>query len=190
MKIFWFLSLFLLSAVSAGAEEKPAAENVLEQVSTPAEPETVAPVVYTVEKEILPVPACNDKTLMAKTQEYITAFFDKSDNKGVLFRRRRQLLLNNMENFTTENIANYKTAATSPVSDEIMDLQINHNVPEENMRLCKKQAANKLYGDIYLLVYPSEKGYKVHVLNLDRKPLAAKNVFEYRPELDNPVVAP
>ena len=190
MKILWFLSFFLLSAVSACAEEKPAAENVLEQVKTPAEPETVAPMVYTVEKEILPVPACDDKILMAKTKEYITAFFDNNDNKGVLFRRRRHLLLNNMENFTTENIANHKTAATSTVSDEIVDLQINHNVLEENMRLCKKQAANKLYGDIYLLVYPKENGYKVHVLNLDRKPLAVKNTFEYQSGLDNPAVAP
>ncbi len=179
MKILWFLSFFLLSAVSACAEEKPAAENVLEQVKTSAEPETVAPMVYT-----------DDKILMAKTKEYITAFFDNNDNKGVLFRRRRHLLLNNMENFTTENIANYKTAATSPVSDEMVDLQINHNVLEENMRLCKKQAANKLYGDIYLLVYPKENGYKVHVLNLDRKPLAVKNTFEYQSGLDNPAVAP
>lgn len=191
MKFFWFLSFFILFAGQTYAEEMQQPESAeLEAVTSPAAPETVAPVVYTVEKEIKPVPACDDKTLMAKTKEYITAFFDKSENKGVLFRRRRHFLINNMTGFTTENIANYKTAATSPVSDEIVDLQINHNVLEENMRLCKKQAANKLYGDIYLLVYPSEKGYKVHVLNLDKQPLSAKNIFEYQPELDFSSKAP
>ena len=185
MKILWFLSFFVLSAVPVCAEEMPAPEKAeLEAITTPTEPETVAPVVYTVKKEINPVPACDDETLMAKTKEYITAFFDKSENQGVLFRRRRYFLINNMSGFSTENIANYKTASTSPVSDEIVDLQINHNVAEENMRLCKKQAANKLYGDIYLLVYPTEKGYKVHILNLDRQPLSAKNIFEYEPEFD------
>lgn len=190
MRVFLGFALFLLLSISAKAEEilitedvQPEADTVLEEINTP-DSQTVVPVVYTVEKEILPLPSCDDKTLMAKTKEYITAYFAKSDNVGTLFRRRRHFLINNMEDFTLENIANYKTAATSPISDEIVDLQINHNILEENMRLCKKKAADKLYSDIYLLVYPIETGYRVHVLNLDKRSNAVKNIFEYRSELD------
>lgn len=191
MKILWVLNLLLFFGTSANADEIMQAEkNAVRENITTEQTQEVAPVVYTVEKKIIPVPACDDKTLMAKTKEYITNFLKKSDNQSTLFRRRRHFLINDMENFTTENIANYKTAAARPVSDEIIDLQMNHNIAEENMRLCKKQAANKLYGDIYLIVYPVEKGYKVHVLNLDKKTLAEKNIFEYQPELDFPAIEP
>ncbi|MCM1324750.1 MAG: hypothetical protein NC218_11575 [Acetobacter sp.] len=184
MRILLVLFLSLLISVPTIAEEHIPQEQkskpeIIENINTSVVAETPAPIVYEIEKEIIPLPTCDDARLMNKTKEYITAYFSKSDNKSVLFRRRRDFLLKNMGNFSTENIANYKTAATSPVSDEIIELQMNHKVLAENIRLCKKQAANKLYDDIYLLIYPSEKGYEVNLLNLDKPSLTQKNIFEY-----------
>lgn len=174
MKKFFNLALFFLCAVPAVAEEAQL-EAVME---TPAEAvETI--ITHKIEKEILPLPKCDDEKLLAKTKEFLNAYFAQNDNQSTLFRRRRYFLLNKLTDFTEENVANYKTAATRPVSDTIVELQINEKILEENMRLCKKTAISKVLGDVYLLVYPFEDGYKVHILNLDRRALSEKNTFTY-----------
>lgn len=183
MKKSLIFSLFLLWSLPSLAEEVVAPDanvekTTAEDVNVPAE-EAVQPVVYKVEKKILPLPECDDAQLLNKTKEFITSYYANNTNQGILFRRRRHFLLNNLNKFSKENIANYKTEAARPVSDAIIDLQMNHNILEENMRLCKKQAETKIANDIYLLVYPFEQGYKVHVLNLDKNRPNDKNIFTY-----------
>lgn len=144
------------------------------------EPQPFETIVRTVEKNIIPLPDCNDKKLLAEAKAFVTAYYQKYDNKGVMFRRRRHFILNALQNLNTENVANYKTQDARPVSDIIAELKVNQGVLEENMLLCKKQMSIKGVKDIYLLVYPSDGGYKVHVLNLDPKRADGyENVFEY-----------
>ena len=184
MKNFLIFSLFLLCALPVAADETPAEKmpnaeaEVIKEINQPAT-ETVEPIVYKVEKKILPLPECDDEKLLAKTKEFITAYYAKSNNKGVLFRRRSHFLLNNLDKFSKENVANYKSEATRPVSDEIVNLLMNENILEENMRLCKKQAGEKISNDVYLLIYPFEQSYKVHILNLDKRHPNEKNIFVY-----------
>lgn len=174
MRKYLFAALLLLGASAAMAENETVAKPVTEQTGEVAEVIT-----RKVEKKLLPVPECNDEKLLAKTKEFLTAYFAKSDNKGVIFRRRKHFMLNGLADFTTENIANYKSAATRPISDIIIELQMNEKIVEENMRLCKKASVSKVLGDLYLLVYPYKEGYKVHILNLDSRNAAGKNTFEY-----------
>lgn len=174
MRKFLFAALFLLGTPVAMAEGEVVTEPVAEQTGEVAEVIT-----HKVEKKLLQVPECNDEKLLAKTKEFLTAYFAKSDNQGVIFRRRKHFILNGITEFTTENIANYKTAAARPISDTIIELQMNEKILEENMRLCKKASVSKVLGDLYLLVYPYKEGYKVHILNLDSRNVAEKNTFEY-----------
>lgn len=137
-------------------------------------------VTHKIEKKILPLPECDDETLLSKTKEFLTAYFSDTTNEGTMFRRRKHFLLNKLTDFTKENVANYKTAAARPVSDVIIELQMNEKILEENMRLCKKASTSKVLGDIYLLVYPFENGYRAHLLNLDRDAIInEKNTFTY-----------
>ena len=132
-------------------------------------------ITYEIKKEILPLPTCDDEKLMQKTKEFIENYYKQNINKSVIERRKRYFILRNLNNFTKENIANYKTEKSRPVSDIIAELKVNENIIEENMLLCKNQDINKYVDSIYLLVYPHKNGYKVFLLNLDDN----NNFFEY-----------
>lgn len=181
MKIFLTLFLCLALTFSCYAEDEiaePKEDMMATEQTSGSEPYQV--ITRKIEREVVPLPECNDGKLIAATREYIEAFFQKSENKNILFRRRRYFILNSLDKFEKENIANYKTEETRPVSDAVIDLKMNKNVLEENMLLCKNQSKNKFSANIYILVHPIAKGYKVILLNLDdRDYIGEETSFTY-----------
>lgn len=164
-------------------EENNVSETAInpEEISSEPEQQPELEIVHQVEKEVIPMPACDDDTLLKRSAEFIDAYFKSNDNAGTLYRRRRHFILHNLDKFQTENVANYKTAATSPVSDIIADIKTNRAVAEENMRLCKNISKDKYAGQIYLLIYPEEGGYRVHVINLlDKQTTNEEASFIYK----------
>ena len=146
----FFLSLSLLYPNGATATEKT--------------PDLV--VVREIEKNILPLPACNDEKLMEKTKQYIKEYFSQTKSSSMKFRRRRYFLQNRLAEFQEENIANYKTEQKRPISDIIITLKMNDGIIEENMRLCKNQSRYPEAKDLYILYHPAAKGWKIYVINL------------------------
>ena len=136
-------------------------------------------IAYEIKKEIHPLPTCDDEKLMQKTKEFIENYYKQNINNSVIERRKRYFILRNLNNFTKENIANYKTEKSRPVSDVVAEVKVNENIIEENMLLCKNQNLNKYINSIYLLVYPYNNRYKVFLLNLDNN----NNFFEYENSL-------
>lgn len=181
MKKLFFCCLCLLLAQPVCAEQE--SNSSIVEVSQTAEvsssentsavqdvSETFATIVRTVEKDIKPLPQCNDEKLLAEARDFVTKYYQKNENMGVMFRRHRHFVLKALQSeFEQENVANYRTQETRPISDIIAELKVNQGVAEENIILCKKQISIKGMKDIYLLVYPVEEGYKVHVLNLNPK---------------------
>lgn len=162
-------------------------ENVVQEEAEQVQSEEQKPqdtIVYKIEKEIISLPNCNDEELVEKTKEFIKTYFDKAKSQGVIFRRRKHFILNGVEEFTKENIANYKTPASRPVSDKIIELQMNEKVLEENMLLCKKTSNSKIMKDVFLLLHPVEEGYKVYILNLNTRAPKEENSFIYQNKLD------
>jgi len=138
-------------------------------------------VVYQVEKNLQTLPACSDEKLQISAKEYIKKYLDETLNQGTIFRRHKYFVLHNLDKFAEENIADYKTAATSPVSDMIAHAKMNKGIIEENMRLCKNTSANKYAGKIFLLIYPEdENNYRVNVINLARTQIGqSETTFTY-----------
>ena len=124
---------------------------------------------HKVEKKLLPLPDCKDAVLLGAVKDFVAGFYAGNADKNAAFRRRRHFITHNLAEFSRENIANYKTEAARPVSDIIIDLKVNKNILEENMLLCKNQSPYKNPGNVYILVYPEDDGYKVHLINLDAK---------------------
>lgn len=136
--------------------------------------------IYQVEKEIKTLPVCNDEKLLTKVREFIADYYEKTPAENVKSRRRRYFVQHNIDKFAEENIANYKTEAARPVSDVIADLKMNKNILEENMLLCKNQSKYKDPGNLYLLVYPENNGYRVYIINLDTFKISEKMSFLYQ----------
>lgn len=187
------LFFFMLIGLPAFAEEatvsavSESAEVIKELEALPvAKTEAVekAPeetILYTVEKKIIPLPECNSPELLKTAREHIAAFLQQAEINSTLFRRRRHFILKSLDAFTTENIADYKTSAQSPVSDIIADLKMNSGVLEENMRLCKNENVNRSERPLFLLIWPKEdKKYNVRVINLsDKRYVDFKTSFIY-----------
>lgn len=137
-------------------------------------------IVHQVEKQIIPMPTCQDEKLISATKEFISEFYKDDTNKNVKERRHRYFLTHNLDKFSKENIANYKTEDTKPVSDIIADRKINKSIAEENMLLCKNQSANEEAGKLFLLIYPEADGYRVEAINLELKPSGKDTSFLYK----------
>lgn len=168
----------------AQEDKASVSEELLDQVNqdsaqnSPKKPEYEE--IRNVEEEIISLPACDDEGLQKETFKYITDYFNLTPNEGTLFRRRRYFILHNLDKFKEENIANYKTEETSPVSDIIAMTKVNKGVAEENLRLCKNTAKEKHAGRIYLLIYPEQAGLRVRLINLvDRQKVDDEASFFY-----------
>ena len=126
-------------------------------------------IVYEIKKDIKPLPECNDERLITALKEYISDFYIKNKSGNVLARRRQHFIENNIKEFTKENIVYYKSEATKPVSEIIMNLKLNGGVIEENILLCKNSSKNIEAGKLFFVVHPYEEDYKVIVINLTPK---------------------
>lgn len=127
-----------------------------------------------VEKNIVSLPACDDEKLVEQAHAFIKTYYDTVPNKGTIYRRRRYFILHNLNKFSQENIDDYRTAATSPISDIIVDTKVNQGVIEENLRLCKNKSLDMYAGKVYMLLYPTDEGIKVRLMNLSAKQTIGK----------------
>lgn len=123
--------------------------------------------VHKIEKNIIPIMTCDDSNLIKETKEFVKNFYEKNIPYSVKDKRKKHFVMNSLDLFEQENIANYKSSKMRPVSDLIANLLINEAVLEENMRLCKNQSKNKEASEVYLLIHADENmNQKVYVLNL------------------------
>lgn len=156
------------TAANPEQEQNAILENADMSLNKEKKPEFV--VEHKVEKDIQTLPTCEDENLQKNTYEYVKNYFAASKNTGALHRRQRYFILNNLNKFEEQNIADYKTPETSPISDMIAHIKVNRGVIEENMRLCKNKSENQYAGKVYLLIYPEDKdNYRVNVINLARE---------------------
>ena len=113
------------------------------------------------------LPTCENEKLQEVAKDYVNSYFANSKNEGTLYRRYKHFILQNLNQFKEENIANYKTAQTRPVSDIIADIKVNKGIPEENIRLCKNQSKDHYAGKMYMIIYPQETDvFQVNLINL------------------------
>lgn len=165
-KLFRLIAIACLFAPYVNAEE---AEVAAQEI-----------IIHQIEKQIVPMPTCQDEKLISATKEFISEFYKDDTNKNVKERRHRYFLTHNLDKFSKENIANYKTEATKPVSDIIADRKINKGIAEENMLLCKNQSTNEDASKLFLLIYPEADKYRVDVINLELKPSGKDTSFLYK----------
>ena len=126
-------------------------------------------IVRKIEKNIEELPLCSDEKLITQTKEFITKYYQNEQLSNIYDRRRKHFILNNIDKYSPENIENYKSEKSRPISDIIVDTKINKGVLEENMRLCKNLSKNKEASNVYLLIFSDGNNVKVKIINLKKK---------------------
>ena len=172
LRFFCFFLLifspFIASALENGVNENNEVEDVI---------------IRKVKKNIIEAPQCNDEILIEKTKEFINSYYDNNKVDNVFDRRKKLFILKYINDFSEENIANYKSQDKRPVADVIANLLVNEKILEENIRLCKNNSKNKEANEVYLLVHSTldENNFKVYVLNLLSRRIKDENLFfEYQ----------
>ncbi len=158
---FLMATVLALVAIQAGAEEfsvSSGQDNVY--------PEAVEVITHKVENRKISLPACDDKDLLSAVKKFVEGYYADNLDQNVRFRRHRYFTMHNLEKFSEENINNYKTEKTRPVSDVIADVKINQGVAESNIRICKNQNPYTAPKNIYLIIYPEQEAYRCLLINL------------------------
>ena len=169
-----------LPAVNEEQNLEEQGANIVEDISSEPKKKTEYEEIRDVIEEIISLPSCDDEALQKEAFKYINDYFNLKPNEGTLFRRRRYFILHNLDKFEEENIGNYKTEETSPVSDIIAATKVNKGIAEENLRLCKNTAKDKFAGRIYMLIYPEQNGIRARIINLvDRQRVDDEASFFY-----------
>jgi hypothetical protein len=141
-------------------------------------------IVHKVVKNIVNIPECNDDKLIKDVNEFIINFYKENKSYNVFERRRKFFILDNLSSFSQENINNYKTEKTKPISDVLIDLKINSKVLEENMRICRNNNPNVT--DFYMLIYYNNEAYTVRLINLKYNQPASEEIsFTYNTPIGN-----
>lgn len=154
--------------IAAEQEHQPQMNNqeMMEQIDFNEGKKPEIAVLHQVSTLKIELPQCQDENMLAVAKDYIKAVLLKNKDESTMYRRRRHFVLHNLDKFAEENVADYKTMARRPISDMIATIRMNEGIAEENIRLCKNQSMNQYASQIYLLIYPLEEGYKIHVINL------------------------
>jgi len=172
MKNFLTLTLCLLLSIPAFAEEADTeiSEELIKQIdeenTTDAEKQPEIEIIHKVEHKITPLPECNNPILYEKTKEFLKTYFAQFGNLGTLYRRRQYFVINSLDKFINEDISAYKTAEKQAIANAIANVEVNYNLQDDNLRLCKNTSENQYAKDTYLLISPKDDGYVVQILNL------------------------
>jgi hypothetical protein len=172
MKNFLTLSLCFLLSIPAFAEEANTeiSEELIKQIdeenTTDAEKQPEIEIIHKVEHKVTPLPECNNPILYEKTKEFLKTYFAQFGNLGTLYRRRQYFVINSLDKFINEDISAYKTAEKQAIANAIANVEVNYNLQDDNLRLCKNTSENQYAKDTYLLISPKDDGYVVQILNL------------------------
>ena len=110
-------------------------------------------------------PKCESQLLLDKVIRRIEDFTYNSYARSTISKRKNALIKANINGFATKNIKTFKPEDDFNTANALMSLKINKQLTDDDIILCKQTGNHKL--PLYLLIYPQEKDYMVHIINLD-----------------------
>ena len=84
--VYWLICFFISFSASANNE-------MLDSKSQTNE------VIHTIEKEIIPLPSCNNETLIQKTKDFVIAYYNENILQNIFDRRRKHFVIDNIDKF-------------------------------------------------------------------------------------------
>lgn len=108
---------------------------------------------------------CDNPEIIAQVLEHIEAYQQANPANSVVEKRRRGLLLKNLNTFTPENPDGFTNKNDFLTANRLIMLKINDGYKNEDFTLCKSSGDGQKY-NIYLLMYPQENAKsKVEIIN-------------------------
>lgn len=119
---------------------------------------------YIAKEYEMPELSCENPNLTKQVAQFIENHFD-NDESSVPGKRNRILLIKNLHNFSQISQENLNKTDNFKAKAALMNLHINEN--REISKICVSKDNNfDRYDNIYLIIYPYLRYYKVVVTNL------------------------
>ena len=116
------------------------------------------------------LPDCTTHSLASQASQTLQPYADR-DGDSIISKRRRDLILKNIKNFSPVDANNLDLEQDAVVADRLMELKINEHIPREDVKVCRSNNVF-LQSNVYLLMYFVDDAVKVEVLNFpsDKRP--------------------
>lgn len=145
-KFLWLLSVFVVLSTPVRAEENFG--------TLPAAAAEMQPV----------LPSCSDENLKEQVKEKVMDYFEKNPRLSIVERRRQQLLLRNLKNFSEIPVAEFDKKENFTVADKILMTKVNDGLEDKDLRLCRSDVRGRVQ-PVYLFLHPENYQIIVDILN-------------------------
>ncbi len=112
-------------------------------------------------------PDCANKQLMQTAQDSLKAFLN-IPSRTITNKRRHDLVLKNIANFTDLPIKDININLHRSVAARLVELKINKHLTDDNIKIC--QSDNPILSTkIYLVIYDKEDDVVVEIINFQKE---------------------
>ncbi|MBE6451615.1 MAG: hypothetical protein E7016_06595 [Alphaproteobacteria bacterium] len=112
------------------------------------------------------VPKCNDANLYEKVLQRVKQYSDISDADSAIVKRQKALLIKNIESFEDVDVKSFNPETDFNTANALISLKINKQLTNDDIVLCKQ--AKNIKKPLYIIVYPQDKAYVGHIINLEQ----------------------
>ena len=115
-------------------------------------------------------PDCNDAQMMLLAQETLKTHIN-TPYQTITNKRRHDLILKNIANFTDLSVENVDLKLNRPVAARLVELKINNHLNDSNIKIC--QSDNPVLSTkLYLIMYDKKDDIVIEIINFqqDLKP--------------------
>lgn len=164
MYLVWLLS-FLLGVLPASAQENIAQSST--EIETAPIIENMQDDFYDPDEELgraklIERPECSSPLLLEKVLNLAEKQFYQGPTPSTIGQREKVLLMKNIKSFEEISAKGFPPEEDFNVANALITLKINRKIATEDITLCRQVGR----GNLYLIYYPYQDNYKVHIVNL------------------------
>ena len=124
------------------------------------------------------LPSCNDKAFVQRVVAEINTRRDDRLKRSSLNIRFSKLLTKHSEIMEEVEISSFENKISYSIADKIMELKVNNNYKNDDMRLCKS-IYNKAKEDFFTLSYNDEEKVFVYIVSENENGEENQKKIEY-----------
>ena len=144
----------LLIAVVANAQDVSPEENVVAVIEAEQQP---------LAKTVLPT--CDEPRLLEQVRNFLTEYNKKHPVDSVYAKRQRGLQMKTISVYEEYPVEGFTSKQNRRVADKLLMTKINSGLQDSEIRLCRTKSGNTRFEPVYLMMYATQDGVKVYILN-------------------------
>lgn len=107
-------------------------------------------------------PACTARALTERVRIEAEHYLKTQPAASSIAKRQKALIIANINDFEEISAENFEPEQNLNTANALITLKINRRINASDITLCRQKEGGK----IYLIIYPYQDNFKVHIINL------------------------